>query len=49
MYKQVNGTLKNDAESKYADYLLLDSLGDPIAIIEAKRASYLPPIIQPIF
>jgi type I restriction enzyme R subunit len=38
-YKEVSETLKNDLESKYADYLLLDSSGDPIAIIEAKRTS----------
>lgn len=38
-YKTVTQTLKNDLESKYADYLLLDSNGDPLAIIEAKRTS----------
>ncbi|VVB59863.1 UvrABC system protein B [uncultured archaeon] len=38
-YKTVNQTLKNDLESKYVDYLLLDSNGDPLAIIEAKRTS----------
>ena len=26
-------------ESKYADYLLLDSMGAPIAVVEAKRTS----------
>ena len=36
-YKTVEETLKNDRESKYADYLLLDSLRNPLAIIEAKR------------
>jgi len=37
-YKQVNNeTRRNDAESKYADYLLLDKIGNPLAIIEAKR------------
>ena len=46
IYKQVNETLKNDAESKYVDYLLLDSLGDPIAIIEAKRTSKDPIVGQ---
>jgi type I restriction enzyme R subunit len=46
LYKQVNETLKNDLESKYVDYLLLDSLGDPIAIIEAKRTSKDPTIGQ---
>ena len=36
-YKTVNETLKNDFDSKYADYLLLDSMGVPIAVVEAKR------------
>ncbi|VVB94135.1 Type III restriction enzyme, res subunit [uncultured archaeon] len=38
-YKTVSETLKNDMESKYVDYLLLDGFGSPIAIIEAKRTS----------
>src|SRR5665647_2405671 len=38
-YRTVSETLKNDHESKYADYLLLDSLGSPLAIIEAKRTT----------
>ena len=38
-YKTVSETLKNDMESKYVDYLLLDRFGAPIAIIEAKRTS----------
>ncbi len=38
-YKRVNETLRNNLASKYADYLLLDSYGYPIAIIEAKRTS----------
>lgn len=38
-YLEVSETFKNDLESKYADYLLLDSNGDPLAIIEAKRTS----------
>jgi type I restriction enzyme, R subunit len=38
-YKDVDETLKNDLESKYADYLLLDDTGGPLAIIEAKRTS----------
>lgn len=38
-YKQVHDTFRNDAESKYVDYLLLDSIGAPIAIIEAKRTT----------
>ncbi len=46
LYKQVNETLKNDLESKYVDYLLLDSLGNPIAVIEAKRTSKDPIVGQ---
>ncbi len=38
-YKTVSETLRNDMESKYVDYLLLDTFGAPIAIIEAKRTS----------
>jgi len=38
-YKRVNETRRNNAESKYADYLLLDSTGKPLAIIEAKRTT----------
>jgi len=38
-YKTVDETLKNDRESKYADYLLLDKKGDPLAVVEAKRTS----------
>jgi type I restriction enzyme, R subunit len=38
-YLEVSETLKNDLESKYADYLLLDNNGEPLAIIEAKRTS----------
>src|SRR3989344_6046611 len=38
-YQTVSETLKNDDESKYADYLLLDKQGYPLAIIEAKRTS----------
>jgi len=36
-YRSVKETLKNDLESKYVDYLLLDGNNDPLAIIEAKR------------
>lgn len=35
----VSETLKNDLESKYVDYLLLDTYGAPLAIIEAKRTT----------
>lgn len=38
-YKTVNDTFKNELDSKYADYLLLDSYGAPVAVIEAKRTS----------
>ena len=38
-YKTVKETLRNDEESKYVDYLLLDSAGAPLAIVEAKRTS----------
>jgi len=45
-YKAVSETLKNDLESAYADYLLLDSAGAPLAIIEAKRTSRDPHLGQ---
>ena len=45
-YKVVGETLRNDLKSKYADYLLLDSNNDPLAIIEAKRTSKDPIIGQ---
>ena len=45
-YKTVSETLKNDLESKYADYLLLDSFGAPLAIVEAKRTSKDPHLGQ---
>jgi type I restriction enzyme R subunit len=38
-YKTVSETLRNDLESKYVDYLQLDTFGSPIAIVEAKRTS----------
>ncbi|MCZ7392154.1 MAG: DEAD/DEAH box helicase family protein [Candidatus Methanoperedens sp.] len=38
-YKTVSETLRNDMDSKYVDYLLPDSAGAPIAIVEAKRTS----------
>lgn len=46
IYKDVSETLKNEDESKYVDYLLLDSNGDPLAIIEAKRTTKDPIIGQ---
>jgi type I restriction enzyme R subunit len=45
-YKTVDETLKNNLESKYADYLLLDSTGAPLAIVEAKRTCKDPRIGQ---
>jgi type I restriction enzyme R subunit len=36
-YKTVTETLKNPEEKAYADYLLLDAHGLPLAVIEAKR------------
>ncbi|MDO8873099.1 MAG: DEAD/DEAH box helicase family protein [Methanoregula sp.] len=45
-YKTVSDTLKNDMESKYVDYLLLDSFGAPLAIIEVKRTSKDPRLGQ---
>ncbi len=38
-YKTVSETLRNDMDSKYVDYLLLDIFNAPIAIVEAKRTS----------
>lgn len=45
-YRNVSETLKNDLESKYVDYLLLDNFGAPLAIVEAKRTSKDPLIGQ---
>src|SRR6267143_695427 len=36
-YKTVQETLKNPQDSAYADYLLLDAHGLPLAVVEAKR------------
>jgi type I restriction enzyme R subunit len=38
-YKNVDETLRNDAESAYVDYLLLDRSRTPLAVVEAKRTS----------
>ena len=38
-YKTFEETFVNNEEKAYADYLLLDSKGDPLAIIEAKKTS----------
>ena len=45
-YKTVDETLKNDLDSKYVDYLLLDEYGGPLAVIEAKRTSRDPIVGQ---
>ena len=45
-YRTVADTLKNDLESKYVDYLLMDSFGAPLAIVEAKRTSKDPHVGQ---
>ena len=38
-YKVYMDTFENEFESRYADYLLLDGNGDPLAVIEAKKTS----------
>jgi type I restriction enzyme R subunit len=38
-YKTVSQTLKDPEEHAYADYLLLDDKGMPLAVIEAKKTS----------
>ena len=38
-YKTVKDTLGSKEEKAYADYILLDSKGNPLAVIEAKRTS----------
>ena len=45
-YKTFEDTFENNEEKAYTDYLLLDSKGDPLAIIEAKRTSKDPIIGQ---
>jgi type I restriction enzyme, R subunit len=45
-YKTFEETFVNNEEKAYADYLLLDSRGDPLAIIEAKKTSKDPLIGQ---
>ena len=39
IYKVYKDTYENELPSKYADYLLLDTNGDPLAVIEAKKTS----------
>jgi type I restriction enzyme R subunit len=45
-YKTRSETLKTVAEKAYADYLLLDSGGSPLAVIEAKRTTKDPVLGQ---
>ena len=44
-YKYVNETLSEETKA-YADYVLLDSKGDPLAVVEAKKASVNPDVGQ---
>jgi type I restriction enzyme R subunit len=39
IYKTVSQTLKDPEKHAYADYVLLDSKGFPLAVVEAKRSS----------
>jgi type I restriction enzyme R subunit len=45
-YKTRSETLKTVAEKAYADYLLLDGSGSPLAVIEAKRTTKDPVLGQ---
>lgn len=36
-YKTIDETLRNDEDTAYVDYLLLDNAGSPLAVIEVKR------------
>jgi len=45
-YKTFEDTFGNNEEKKYADYLLLDSQGNPLAVIEAKKTSRDPIVGQ---
>lgn len=38
-YLTHDDTYENEQESRYADYLLIDSKGNPLAVIEAKRTT----------
>lgn len=44
LYRTVSDSKKDYKNSKFADYLLLDSSGEPLAVIEAKKTS-LDPIL----
>ena len=39
IYKYKEDNLTQEEEKAYADYVLLDSQGNPLAIVEAKKAS----------
>ncbi len=39
IYKYTKDTLKQKGEKAYADYVLLDSQGNPLAVVEAKKTS----------
>ncbi len=45
-YRTIDDTLRNQEESAYIDYLLLDSAGSPIVVVEAKRTSKDPIVGQ---
>ncbi len=45
-YKTFEDTFGNNEEKKYADYLLLDTQGNPLAVIEAKKTSRDPIVGQ---
>lgn len=45
-YRTIDETLRNDADSAYVDYLLLDRTGSPLAIVEVKRTSRDPIVGQ---
>src|SRR3989304_7528529 len=45
-YKTRSETLKTTAEKAYADYLLLDGSGSPLAVVEAKRTTKDPVLGQ---
>ncbi len=45
-YRVVDETLRNDEDSAYVDYLLLDGSGSPLAIVEAKRTTRDPVVGQ---
>ena len=46
IYRTIDETLRNDADSAYVDYLLLDTTGAPLAVVEAKRTTRDPVLGQ---